>query len=664
MTLSCGRACVAECRWSWLLGHEKPPWMCGPWQRRPGGWVGALPGTRTRTEPNPGAPPEQDPNSGFFRVGSSGPRGTSPGACAELPGSRILAPHSASHPPIALKQTFPLGLESRLLSVDSRKVPLFRFDVLVVGTGAAGASAALAAAEAGSEVAVLTKADPGETNTLYAQGGMAAVLAPDDSVDIHVADTLRVGYGLSEPEVVEAVVRGGPAAVERLLEWGAKFDRDAKGEIDLSREGGHTRHRVVHARGDATGREIQAAVLRAVDRHPRITVFPTTFAIDLLHSAEGKVVGLLASTAAGSLAVFSGGQTILATGGAGQLFRETTNPSIATGDGVAAGLRAGAVARDLEFVQFHPTLLYIAGAARVLISEIVRGHGGRLVDRHGNRFMPDYHPDAELAPRDVVSRAIFTQMVATEDTSVYLDLSEVDGDPHRLFPAISRICHFFGIDVAKDPVPVRPGAHYMVGGLEVDVEGRTTVPGLWAVGECASSGLHGANRMGSNSLLEGLVLGTRAGLTASEESLDRGLLDFEVRPPRQRELPPGGMQVNIEDVTYSLKSLLWRQLGIEREGEHIQDALDKIALWTRAVTLLAPPHPRTWELLNMLTTARIAAISALVREESRGSHYRIDHPSTDERWCAHTRIVPHFDDDVLEGVEVSRSPIGRSAPVA
>ncbi|MEW6072401.1 MAG: L-aspartate oxidase [Planctomycetota bacterium] len=565
-------------------------------------------------------------------------------------------------PPSPVERHVPLDLEDRLLSVDSRKVPLFRFDILVVGTGAAGSSAALAAAEAGAEVAILTKADPEETNTLFAQGGMAAVLAPEDSLEQHVADTLRVGYGLAEPEVVEAVVRGGPAAVKRLLGWGARFDRRGDGEIDLSREGGHTCHRVVHARGDATGREIQEAVLRALGRHPRITLFPHTFLIDLLHSPEGRVVGALASTHGGDLAVFAGGQTILATGGAGQLFRETTNPAIATGDGVAAGWRAGAILRDLEFVQFHPTLLYIAGAARVLISEVVRGHGGRLVDRHGVRFMPEHHPDAELAPRDVVARAIFERMVQTQDTSVYLDLSALDEDPHRLFPAISRICRFFGIDIARDPVPVRPGAHYMVGGLEVDVDGRTSVTGLWAVGECASSGLHGANRMGSNSLLEGLVLGTRAGETAATEAVDRGLQDFEVRPPRDREVPPAGMQVNIEDVTYSLKSLLWRQLGIERDGERIRDVLDKIALWTRAVSALAPPQPRTWELCNMLTVARLTAISALVREESRGSHYRTDHPAPDPAWVAHTRLVPRFSGDRLEGVDVSRAPVGASAP--
>lgn len=565
-----------------------------------------------------------------------------------------------------MHQRFPLQSEGRLLSVDSRKVPLFRFDVLVVGSGAGGSSAALAAAEGGAEVAVLAKADPGETNTLYAQGGMAAVLGADDSFDQHAADTMRVGYGMSEAEVVRSVVRGGPRAVERLLEWGAKFDSPpaaaGDGEIALSREGGHTRHRVVHARGDATGREIQETVMRAVAAHPRITVFPDTFVIDLLHDADGSVVGALAQTSAGTQAVFTSDQTILATGGAGQIFRETTNPAIATGDGVAIGFRAGAVVRDLEFFQFHPTLLYIAGAARVLISEIVRGAGGRLVDRHGARFMPELHPDAELAPRDVVSRAILHRMVDTEDTSVYLDLSAIDGDPHRHFPAISRICRFFGIDIATDPVPVRPGAHYLVGGLEVDAIGQTTVDGLWAVGECASTGLHGANRMGSNSLLEALVLGTRAGRAASERSEGRGLHAFEVRPPHDRAEAPGGMRVSIRDMTYSLKSLMSRQLGLEREGAKIDDVSEKVVLWERAVTQLAPPQPRTWELLNMLTLARLMAISARLREESRGVHFRTDFPDRDEAWRAHTRLTPHFDGANLAEVEVERVPIAAEEP--
>jgi len=557
-----------------------------------------------------------------------------------------------------LAHRFALGLGSRLLSVDSRRVPLFHFDVLVIGSGAAGSAAALAASEEGAEVALLTKGRLANTNTVWAQGGLAAVVGPDDGFEEHVADTLSVGCGLSERAAVERVVRGGPQAVEDLLEWGARFDRNPDGSFALSREGGHSRPRIVHALGDATGREIQRVVGLALEDHPRITIFEQSFVVDALCGSDGQVVGVLACPGAeGDYAVYAAGAVVLATGGAGQLYRETTNPKIATGDGVAIGLRAGAAVRDVEFFQFHPTLLYIAGAARVLISETVRGAGGVLRDRNGVRFLPEEHPDAELAPRDVVSRAVFRRMVATHDTSVYLDLSDLEEDPHELFPGISRICRFFGIDIARDPVPVRPGAHYMVGGLEVDADGRTTVPGLWAVGECASTGLHGANRMGSNSLLEALVLGRRAGLVAAREAAWRGIGAFEVRPPPDRDAPPDGMSFNLEDVTYSLKSLMWRQLGVERARAPMEDALAKIELWTRAVRVLGVPEPNTWELANMLTVARLAAVAALARQESRGVHFRTDFSREDPEWLAHTRLTPVFEGREIVALEVDRVAI-------
>lgn len=557
-----------------------------------------------------------------------------------------------------MSQLFDLRHESSLLPVDLRRIPLYRFAAVVVGGGAAGCSAALSAAEHGCEVALLSKADLVESNTLYAQGGMAAVCGHEDSFESHVSDTLRVGCGLSEPSTVERVVRGGPAAVERLLSIGARFDRDVQGDLLLSREGGHSHARIVHARGDATGREIQLTVINAVRRHPRIATFESTFVVDVLKDRAGRAVGVLAINPEGKLVAFSGSHVLLATGGAGQLYRETSNPAISTGDGVAIGFRAGASVRDLEFFQFHPTLLYIAGAARVLISEIVRGAGGILRDRHGIRFMPEYHDDAELAPRDVVSRAVFDRMVETGDTSVYLDLSHVRGDPHVLFPGISTICRFFGIDIAKDPVPVRPGAHYMVGGLEVDADGRSTVPGLWAVGECASSGLHGANRMGSNSLLEALVLGTRAGAMAAAEERNELAPDFADAPKRERTTPPQGIQVNVQDVTYSLKSLMWRQLGVKRSRPLMEDALVKIALWTRAVTELGPPDPIVFELVNMLTVANLTAVGAFVREESRGVHYRLDYPSSSDAWAAHSRLEPVCEGSRIRAVRASRVAVG------
>jgi L-aspartate oxidase len=562
-----------------------------------------------------------------------------------------------------LSTTFPLGLARYLVPFSFRQVPVYRFDVVVVGSGVAGSAAAIAAAGRGASVALVAKAELRETNTVYAQGGLAAVLAAPDSFDAHVADTLRVGCGLSEREAVDCVVRGGPAAVERLLAMGAEFDRTPAGEIDLSREGGHSHARIVHSQGDATGQEIQRALNGALLHNPGITAFPDTFVLDLLSMADGRVGGLLTRTARGDLVAFSAGQVVLATGGAGQIFRETTNPVIATGDGVALGLRAGALVRDLEFVQFHPTCLYIAGAARALISEIVRGAGGILRDRSGRRFMPEYHPQAELAPRDVVSRAVFAQMVKTNDTSVYLDLSQLESDPHVLFPGISRTCRFFGIDIAKDPVPVRPGAHYQVGGLLADLDGRTNVPGLWAVGECASSGLHGANRMGSNSLLEGLVLGLRSGAAAALESGGSDRVQNAVRRTREMPKPPPGVRVSLEDLIYSLKSLMWRQMGVERTQAGLEDALSKIAFWSRAVEDLGPAEPRAWELLNMLTVARLMTIGALSREESRGCHWRSDHPEQSPQWRQHTLLRARAEGETLVAIERTLAPVRDQAMV-
>jgi L-aspartate oxidase len=563
-----------------------------------------------------------------------------------------------------LKSTHALGLDRYLVPFSFRQVPVYRFDVVVVGSGVGGAAAALVASKHGATVALIAKAELRETNTLYAQGGLAAVIAAPDSFDSHVADTVQVGCGLGEREAIECVVRGGPEAVERLLQLGAEFDRTAAGELQLSREGGHTHARIIHAHGDATGLEIQRALCGALVNDPGITTFPNTFVVDLLTTTDGRVAGILTRTARGDLVAFSASQVILATGGGGQIYRETTNPVIATADGVAIGFRAGAIVRDLEFVQFHPTCLYIAGAARVLISEIVRGAGGVLRDRHGKRFMPEFHPSAELAPRDVVSRAVFARMVATNDTSVYLDLSDIDGDPHALFPGISRICRFFGIDIARDPVPVRPGAHYMVGGLRVDLDGRTNLPGLWAVGECASSGLHGANRMGSNSLLEGIVLGMRSGTLAANEA--GGFDVYSMVQCRTRDLPrpPAGVRVNLEDIIYSLKSLMWRQMGVERTGTGIEDATSKIGFWARAVSDLGAAEPRAWELMNMLTVSHLATLCAMARQESRGVHFRSDFPVIRPEWRVHSLLTPEYDGDRLANVVLRHEPVRDHAPVS
>lgn len=559
---------------------------------------------------------------------------------------------SSAHGPYSLARSLPFGQSAHLIAFSPRHTPVYHFDVLVVGAGVAGAVAAISAANLGSSVALVSKGELSETNTLYAQGGVAAAIGLGDSFDSHIQDTLLVGCGLCDPGVVQNVVQGGPGAVDELLRLGAEFDRSPSGELVLSREGGHRHARILHSRGDATGKEIQRALCSALSSHPRVAVFPGMFVVDLLSSESDGIGGALAMGSTGALVAFSASKVILATGGSGQIYRETTNPVIATGDGVAMALRAGCSVRDVEFIQFHPTCLYIAGAARVLISEIVRGAGGLLRDRHGRRFMPDYHQDAELAPRDIVSRAVFSVMVATNDTSVYLDLSEMAEDPHRLFPGISQICRFFGIDIAKDPVPVRPGAHYQVGGVLVDGKGATEVPGLWAVGECASTGLHGANRMGSNSLLEGVVLGAKCGSAVGSMPCTPSAPVWKSRRDAGLLRPPPGVQVNLEDMIYSLKSLMWRQVGVERNRQGLEDALAKILFWSRAMGDLGLADRRALELVNMLTVARLSTEGALARVESRGVHFRSDAPKSLSEWRVHTMIRPSIQGDRIEALQL------------
>ena len=520
--------------------------------------------------------------------------------------------------------------------VSTDRIARIRFDIVVVGCGAAGASCALSAAARGLRVAMIAKGEPADTNTSWARGGVAAVLGGDDSFEQHVQDTLVCGGDLCDDPVVRAIIEDDPAAIDRLIEYGAAFDRGTDGDLALGREGGHRRHRIVHAAGDATGPVVQQSLSAGIAAAPNITRFENAFALDVLTSEAGDTAGLLAKLQSGQVVAFETSQVVLATGGAGQIFRETTNPVLATGDGLAMGLRSGAVARDLEFYQFHPTCLYIAGAARVLISEIVRGGGGVLRDHTGERFMLEAHPDAELAPRDIVSRAITARMATLGDTNVFLDLSNIKGDPHALYPGISRTCHAFGIDIASDPVPVRPGAHYQIGGLRADLDGRTSVPGLWAVGECASSGLHGANRMGSNSLLEGLVMGHRCGRTIEPTSVSNSWT-----------LPENGdhtpvVRLNLTDLTYSMKSLMWRQVGVERTAEGLESAARQLAFWSGVTDELSPPIPQAWELRNMLLIARGIALSAAARDESRGAHYRTDFPDARAE-AAHSEFLVSWD---------------------
>ncbi len=534
-----------------------------------------------------------------------------------------------------------VNIDARLpVSQHPNRVPVLAFDAVVVGSGAAGACCAMAAARRGLRVAVVSKGPRRANNTAWARGGIAAVLGAEDSFEQHVQDTLACGGGLCTPSVVDAIVRQGPDAINALISLGATFDRDAGGQLALGLEGGHSRHRIVHAQGDATGRTVQLALNHGLDATPGITCFDDTCAIDILREDSGQVRGLLVEHPNGDMLVLDAPDVVLATGGAGQIWRETTNPTLATGDGIAMATRAGATTRDLEFVQFHPTCLYIAGAARILISEIVRGAGAVLRDKDGTAFMQDVHGDADLAPRDVVSRAIALRMQETGDTNVYLDLGDIDGDPTVKFPGIASACAQFGLDITRDPIPVRPGAHYMVGGVLATLDGTTSVPGLHAIGECASTGLHGANRMASNSLLEALVTGMRCGESLTRRSGGRVLQGIS----HAHDTRSSGSPVNQTDMLYALKSLMWRAVGVHRSGEALAEASTQLDFWLDVAQRLAATDQDGRELRNMLLVARLVTASAAHRAESRGGHFRLDHPAQAAS-ATHTHLTPCADGD-------------------
>jgi len=511
-----------------------------------------------------------------------------------------------------------------------KRVPHHFADVLIIGGGLAGLRAALAV-DPKLSVLVITKDSLLQSNSNYAQGGIAGVLDPEDRFENHVADTLVAGADLCDKQVVEMVVREAPARIHELIAWGARFDEESGG-LALGREGGHSHFRIVHALGDATGKEVMRAVIERIRDLPNLQTWQNTFTLDLL-THEAVCRGALVWNERHGKTLVWAKQTILCTGGAGQIYRETTNPEVATGDGHAIAYRAGAELRDMEFMQFHPTVLYIAGSSRNLITEAMRGEGARLIDRNGDRFMPEYDARAELAPRDIVSRAIVSQMEKTRHPSVYLDLSHLDAARVRSrFPGIAAVCAEFGLDIARDPIPVRPGAHYMIGGVTVDLEGRTTLPGLWAAGEVTSSGLHGANRLASNSLLEGLVYGAHAG-TGASRAAEKIADDFRGLPLENPTEPEVGEPLDLADIRNSLRSLMWRNAGVRRTGAGLAEAAESIDRWCSYVLNRQFAATPGWQLQNMLEVARLMISAARKREESRGVHLRLDFPATDnEHW--------------------------------
>ncbi|MBU6414535.1 MAG: L-aspartate oxidase [Planctomycetes bacterium] len=547
-----------------------------------------------------------------------------------------------------------------LIPFRSSLLPQIFTDTLVIGGGAAGLSAAISAANHG-ECIVLSKGTFKQTNTSWAQGGIAAAMAAEDTTESHITDTLEAGTGLCDPKVVREVVEAAPAAMRRLINWGARFDSDASGKLSLGREGGHSFHRILHAHGDATGREVQRALVERVRDTAGIRVFEQCFALDLITPTDevgAPVMGAITYHQKYGLQVIWAKATILASGGAGVLFRETTNPIQATADGLAMAYRAGASLACMAFMQFHPTTLYLPGASRSLITEAVRGDGAHLLDATGHRFMRDVHPLAELAPRDVVSQAIVRQIAKQGGSHVWLDCRHLSNFAAR-FPGIAQLLKQFELNPSKDLIPIHPAAHYMVGGIHADVQGRTDVPGLYAVGEAAYNGLHGANRLASNSLLEGLVVGETVGRICAEMKPKARpspmSIVSDIRPSEQGEL-------DLSDVKSSLRSAMWKNVGVERTGNKLRDVTDMLDFWARYTLDKIFDEPAGWEIQNLLLVGGIVARSSMWRQESRGCHYRVDHPLSKEEYRVHDLWRRRVDGPTL--IEVAAGDLAPSTPQA
>lgn len=508
-------------------------------------------------------------------------------------------------------------------------------DFLIIGSGIAGLRAAIELSGHG-HVLMLTKSERGAGSTGYAQGGIAAAIGADDSPDLHATDTIAAGDGLCDEAAVRVLVTEGPAYVRELLDWGAAFDRRSDGTPDLAREGAHAVRRVLHAR-DATGREIgRALASRLGDNASRLTVVDHATAVQVVVE-DDVAVGVRFVDAQGRLTEARAAATLLATGGAGQIFSETTNPGVACGDGVALAYRAGARVADLEFVQFHPTVLSVPGAPRYLLTEALRGEGARLVNGAGERFVERYDPAGDLAARDRVSRAIVLESERTGGP-VYLSLAHLPADDvRRRFPAVAELCRRVGLDLATDRLPVGPAAHYLMGGVVTDLDGRTDVPGLFAAGEVACTGVHGANRLASNSLLEGLVFGGRAGL-----AMMRGVAPATAAGRQPATAPAGldrpvGTETSIVSVAIdepSLRTLMWRQAGVFRHRQGLSAARDRLEPLfddlDRQCRNGANMDPSAWRKASLVTVSTLIVRAALEREETRGGHSRTDFPRRDD----------------------------------
>jgi L-aspartate oxidase len=503
------------------------------------------------------------------------------------------------------------------------------YDVVVVGAGVAGLAFSLALPD-GWSVALLTKGVLGESNTRYAQGGISAAIGPDDSTRLHEEDTLIAGAGLCDPAAVRSLVDGAPAAVDRLLAIGTKFDRSVStGEILLGREAAHSRHRVLHSGGDATGAEVERALVAAARTHPDIDVFDHAYALDLLVEG-GAVVGITAELGNGDRTVFAAPWVVLAAGGAGQLWAVTSNPKGATADGLAMALRAGVPVADLEFVQFHPTVLALSGSEPFLVTEAVRGEGAYLLNDAGERFMLAVHPQAELAPRDVVARGIQAAMAVSNTDHVWLDLRHLPDElVYERFPTIARELRRRGLDLANDLIPVAPAAHYFIGGIAAATDGRTGMPGLLALGEAACTGVHGANRLASNSLLEGLVFGTEAaGLLHAlgrPQPVDPDRIDLSAIAT---DILPGD-RAAIDAAVDEIQRVMSQHVAVVRSADGLQAAAADVARLTQALETAGGNDRVAIEARNIAEAAAQVVAAALFREESRGAHYRSDYPATD-----------------------------------